>query len=93
MENDKDYVFTRNGSLMVKEDADLGSSVLYISEGLKFSVVGDYYLTHGGLAIGEGAKVFYGAKTKAEDALVKMGEERLSSLHQVLPENSELGKG
>lgn len=74
MENDKDYVFTRNGSLMVKEDADLGSSVLYISKGLKFSVVGDYYLTHGGLAIGEGAQVFYGAKTKAEDALVKMGE-------------------
>ena len=52
---------------MVKEDADLGSSVLYISEGLKFSVVGDYYLTHGGLAIGEGVKVFYGAKTKAEN--------------------------
>ena len=44
-------------------------------------------LTHGGLAIGEGAKVFYGAKTKAEDALVKMREGTL-----IITSSSPTGK-
>lgn len=77
MENDKDYLFTRSGSLVLKQSGDLGSSALYIADGLKFSIVGNYYFTHGGLAIGKGAKVYYGAMTKANDALVKMGEGKL----------------
>lgn len=74
MENDKDYVFTYHGSLVLKEDADLGSSVLYISEGLKFSVAGNYNFTHGGIVVDKNANVYYAAKTKEQDALVKMGE-------------------
>lgn len=74
METDKDYFFKRNGSLMLKENADLGSTVLYVDDGLKFSVVGGHYLTIGGIVVGENSKVIYSVKTKEKDALVKMGD-------------------
>lgn len=87
MENNKDYVFKSNGSIVLKQSGDLGASVLYISDGLKFSVVGNYYFTHGGLAIGKNATVYYGAMTKANDALVKMGDGKL-----IVTSTSQWGK-
>lgn len=78
MADDKDYFFKHHGSMMLKEDADLGSTVFYVDNNVKLGVVGGYYLTIGGVVVGEGAKVNYSVKTREKDALVKMGDGTLA---------------
>lgn len=70
----KDYYFSKDANLTLKQDFDLGASALYFADNTKNTISGNYNFINAGVVVGKNSSLDYYAKTQSKDALVKMGE-------------------